>query len=328
MSLTSVIIPAYNVASDLGSLLPNILANALVHEIIIVDDCSTDETAQVAAGWAERTGKVKLISLPANGGAGQARNAGMKAATGRYLYFLDADDRLSPGAIDIVTTHLEETGSDVMVFKYRQVTKDQGGASPMIPIDQKAWSAICGSEKRRVVSLSEAGRLLFTVNFPWNKVIRRDFCEASGLSFSETRVHNDVYAHWHIYLKARTIGLLNLELIDHVTAPESNQLSNLFSRQRFDIFEAVNAVEVLFSSLPASYRKHYVWFLAFKMDIFCWIYPRLSSELREEFCDLVEESFQSFTEADYFSAHSIERQCALTSLYLKYAPRLVFDSIR
>lgn len=328
MPLTSVIIPAYNVASDLGSLLPNILANTLVHEVIIVDDCSTDNTAQVAAGWAERNGKVRLVSMPGNGGAGRARNAGMRVASGRYLYFLDADDRLLPGAIDAVTASLEETGCDVMVFKYRQVTKGHGIAAPMIPIDQKAWAAICGNERRRVVTLNEGPRLLFTVNFPWNKIIRKDLCDASGLSFSETRVHNDVYAHWHIYLKAKTIGLLNLELIDHVTTPESNQLSNLFSRQRFDIFKAVDAVENLFSSLPAAYRQHYVWFLAFKVDIFGWIYPRLSPELRGEFRDLVGESFQTFTEADYFSAHSIERECALTSLYLKFAPDFVFDSIR
>lgn len=323
MSLTSVVIPAYNVGHCIGDVLQNLLANQLLLEVIVADDCSSDNTAEVVRDWAGRSEKIRLVAIPVNGGAGRARNAGMQAARGRYFYFLDADDRLFPGAIDTATTVLEETGADVVTFKHRHVF-GSNAPSPMWEIDEAAWRDACGDLPLRCLTLDDNDRILFTVNFPWNKIIRGDFYRQNGLFFSETRVHNDVYAHWHTYLHARKIALLNRPLIDHLSAPQVNQLSNLFTRQRFDIFTATAEVEKLFQSLPLSSRAHYPWFAAFKVDIFGWIYPRLSPELRKEFFGGVEEAFRSFSEEDYFATHARDRQSAMKSLCLKYAPEIVF----
>lgn len=322
MSLTSAIIPAYNVSHCIGDVLQNLLANETVAEIIVVDDCSPDNTAEVVREWEARSDKVKLVSMPVNGGAGKARNAGMSVATGRYLYFLDADDRLFPNAIDTATTVLEKTGADVVTFKHRHVFGNDA-PSAMWPTDEASWHEALGDAPLRVLTLQENDRILFTVNFPWNKIIRADIYRQNGLRFSETRVHNDVYAHWHIYLHARKIALMNSPLIDHLWAPQVDQLSNVFTRQRFDIFTAIAEVEALFTSLPPSSRAHYPWFAAFMADVFGWIYPRLSPELREEFRDGVEKCFSTFTEEDYFATHARHRQSANTALCMKFVPAML-----
>jgi glycosyltransferase involved in cell wall biosynthesis len=325
MSLTSVIIPAYNVGSSIGIVLQNLLDNQFLHEVIVVDDCSTDDTAAVMAGWAERAGKVKLVSMAENGGAGAARNAGLQVASGRYLYFLDADDRPYPGAVDMATKVLEQTGADVVTFKHRHVFGNNA-PSPMWPIDEDSWREICGNLPLRCLTLQEDDRILFTVNFPWNKIIRADFYKSTGLKFSQTRVHNDVYAHWHIYLHARKIALLNQYMINHLWAPQVDQLSNVFNRKRFDIFTAIAEVEALFQSLPPASRAHRAWFFAFKADITTWIYPRLSAELRDEFSRRVEELFESFSDEDYFATHAKRRKSALDSLGLKFATKALLDA--
>ena len=93
--LVSVIIPCYNQGHFLGEAIESVFKQTYPHyEIIVVDDGSTDETANVAAGF----GRVRCLSQK-NQGLAAARNAGLEASKGSYLVFLDADDRLLPNAL-------------------------------------------------------------------------------------------------------------------------------------------------------------------------------------------------------------------------------------
>src|SRR5215212_9805350 len=98
--LVSIIIPCYNQAYFLGEAIDSILAQGYPHfEIVVVDDGSTDNTAEVAARYLE----VRCIRQD-NRGQASARNTGLHQSRGSYLVFLDADDRLLPSALQ---EHLE-----------------------------------------------------------------------------------------------------------------------------------------------------------------------------------------------------------------------------
>jgi glycosyltransferase involved in cell wall biosynthesis len=89
----SVVIPAYNAAWCVGRAIDSVLAQTFRDfELIVVDDGSTDGTAAVLAAYGD---KLRVVAQ-ANGGMSNARNAGIRAASGRYLAFLDADDRWLP----------------------------------------------------------------------------------------------------------------------------------------------------------------------------------------------------------------------------------------
>jgi len=91
----SVVIPAYNAARTLAETLDSVMRQSLpAHEVIVVDDGSRDGTAGVARGFAG----VRVISQ-ANAGPGPAQNAGVAAASGEFVAFLDADDLWTPGAL-------------------------------------------------------------------------------------------------------------------------------------------------------------------------------------------------------------------------------------
>ena len=91
----SVIIPVYNSHEFIGDCLQQVLAQSLQEtEIVCVDDGSTDGSADIIAQTAQRDLRVKLIRQE-NAGPGPARNAGIAAATGEFVTFLDADDRYS-----------------------------------------------------------------------------------------------------------------------------------------------------------------------------------------------------------------------------------------
>jgi len=95
--LVSIIIPCYNQAQFLREAIQSALAQTYPHrEIFIVDDGSTDNTAEVTAGYRD----VRYIRQE-NSGVSTARNTGLKESRGEYLVFLDADDRLLPEALEI-----------------------------------------------------------------------------------------------------------------------------------------------------------------------------------------------------------------------------------
>jgi glycosyltransferase involved in cell wall biosynthesis len=110
--LVSVMIGAYNAAPYLGEAIQSVLAQDYEPlELIVVDDGSTDGTADVARGFAQ----VKVIQQ-ANGGNGAARNRAVENAAGELYAFLDADDRFTPGKLTLQKAALDADPGLDMVF--------------------------------------------------------------------------------------------------------------------------------------------------------------------------------------------------------------------
>jgi glycosyltransferase involved in cell wall biosynthesis len=109
MPSISVIIPCYNRETLVGETISNMLQQTLpALEIIVVDDGSTDNSADVIRSFG---GKVKLIQQT-NQGPGSARNAGFKASSGEYIQFMDSDDLASLNKFEVQVNALEKTGAD------------------------------------------------------------------------------------------------------------------------------------------------------------------------------------------------------------------------
>jgi glycosyltransferase involved in cell wall biosynthesis len=89
--LVTVIIPTYNRARLLGRAIDSVLAQIFTDfELIIVDDGSVDNTRQLVLGYADQ--RIRYLRHERNQGANAARNTGVRAATGKYVAFLDSDD--------------------------------------------------------------------------------------------------------------------------------------------------------------------------------------------------------------------------------------------
>ncbi len=113
----SVIVPVYNAAATLDRCVQSVLEQQVAGglEVILVDDGSRDESPALCDGWAGRDSRVRVIHQP-NGGPSAARNAGLEAARGEYLGFVDADDRLLTGAYAAFLPRMEAEGLDMLVF--------------------------------------------------------------------------------------------------------------------------------------------------------------------------------------------------------------------
>lgn len=101
MSLVSVITPAYNASSYLADTIRSVQSQTYTDwEMIIVDDCSKDDTYSIALAFAQADNRIKVIRHQENGGVAVARNTALDAAKGQYIAFLDSDDLWMPDKLE------------------------------------------------------------------------------------------------------------------------------------------------------------------------------------------------------------------------------------
>lgn len=122
----SVVIPAYNAETWVGGAITSVLEqDRRPHEVVVVDDGSTDATSQVVADFGDR---VRIIRHE-NRGLGAARNSGARCASGRAVLFLDADDLLLPNGLAVLDEALEEFPSAGVINPGFELEDPQGSIS-------------------------------------------------------------------------------------------------------------------------------------------------------------------------------------------------------
>ncbi|MCR6112297.1 glycosyltransferase [Bacillus sp. A301a_S52] len=106
-SKVSIIVPAYNAEDKISTAISSLLNQTWRNiEVLVVDDCSTDNTTDIVRGFAEKDSRVKLLQTNENSGAYVARNTALKIATGEYVTINDADDWSHPDKIELQARHL------------------------------------------------------------------------------------------------------------------------------------------------------------------------------------------------------------------------------
>ncbi|MGP4029165.1 bifunctional glycosyltransferase/CDP-glycerol:glycerophosphate glycerophosphotransferase [Actinomadura sp. 3N407] len=228
----SVVVIAYNDARRLPRAAASSLGQSLgAVETVIVDDASTDGTAEIADRLAAaHPGRVRAVHLPSNsGGCGRPRNAGIEASTGRYVMFLDSDDLLDRHACLNLLGAAEDTGADIVSGRCDRVFLDR-------PEDAQArvrpWYPWLYERRAVYGSLSENPDLLYDT-LSTNKAYRRGFLEDQGLRFVEELYYEDLLFTAEAYLAAGRTALIphrvyNWLVREPATAPSiSNRRAEL-----------------------------------------------------------------------------------------------------
>ena len=198
----SVVVPAYNAAATLGDQLDALAAQETEDpfEVVVVDNASTDDTADVAASYAGRLPGLRVVAARSGRGVAYARNAGVRAAAGGLILFCDADDVVRPGWVVAMSAALQR---DDLV----------GGAVDVSRINDAAQVAS--------VPLPPMDRLPTTMRYRSyatgaNLGVRRGVWEALD-GFDETYVggHEEVDFAWRAQDRGFTIGFVPEAVVDY-----------------------------------------------------------------------------------------------------------------
>ena len=117
--LVSIITPSYNCAKYIEETIQSIQAQTYTNwELLITDDCSTDESVDIIRNYSATDSRIKLFILKENSGAGVARNNSIKEARGRFIAFCDSDDRWYPNKLECQLAFIKENGCALSYASY------------------------------------------------------------------------------------------------------------------------------------------------------------------------------------------------------------------
>jgi glycosyltransferase involved in cell wall biosynthesis len=195
----SVIVPVYNVERYIRGSLDSMLRQPFDDiEIIVIDDESPDDSAQIARSYARKDGRVRVVEH-ANAGPGGARNFGIPFARGEFLTFVDPDDELPKDAWSRMVGRLRDSGSDFIVGGTEMVVDGRFSRTPRMRANY--------AQSRVRATIHDRPELLADV-FLWNKVFRQDFWQRCAFQFPERVPYSDQPVITEAFLRASSFDVL------------------------------------------------------------------------------------------------------------------------
>ena len=207
MVKVSVIMPVYNGEDFLAESIDCILNQTLTDlELICVDDGSVDDSLNILNELAGSDSRIQVYHQE-NRGGGAARNVALTYASGEYVYFMDADDKLELDALEKLYGLCEEKNLDFTIFKAINYDEDTG---KYYETPDYSMEKLATQMKGKVFSFDDLGDLIFNITVtPWSKFYNLDFVKRSGAQFAEGLIFHDNVFFWEVLFNAKRMYFLD-----------------------------------------------------------------------------------------------------------------------
>jgi glycosyltransferase involved in cell wall biosynthesis len=286
----SIIVPIYNLEHYLPKCVDSILTQTFTDfELILVDDGSTDGSGELCDEYARLDKRVRVIHKK-NGGIASSRNAGLDAAKGIYIGFVDNDDFINKFMFEILYKNAKKYSSDIVICDYISIDESQH-----YDIDK-----FDGNYKLKQFNNREAVHHIYadmdkdTFIYPWNKLYKKELF--NDIKYELGNIYDDETVAHKLLYKSKRVTYVQIPLYYYVQR-KGSQINSPFSVKKFgrvyalkerqDFFKRKNEVELQQKAL-----KHY-------MDVFFWNYYLAKSSLQgidKELKDLKQTFDQSLVD--------------------------------
>lgn len=136
--LVSIITPTYNCGKFIGETIESVLKQSYENwEMVIVDDCSKDNTKEVVEKYTKKDKRIKYHLLEVNSGAAVARTKAMELAQGKYMAFLDSDDLWSADKLERQLNFMKKNNYNITCTQYEQIDEQGNFINKTIPVKVK-----------------------------------------------------------------------------------------------------------------------------------------------------------------------------------------------
>ena len=305
----SVVVIGYNDRANLPTAIRSVLDQTLRHlEVIVVDDASTDGSAEVAEGIAAEDPRVRVLRLPANsGGCSLPRNTGMDAARAPYVMFLDSDDRYDRHACKNLLLTAERTGADVVAGQVVRVhvTKKK----------ETRWIKRLYTRRAVYQGIRENPEMFFDP-LSTNKLYRRDFLDRHQIRFPEGVHYEDSLFSTKVYVHAKVIAVVpNVVYFWHVVQLEGEELSITQRRDEIDNFRDRIAVHRMMDEFlrgnGAADLKVYKDFKFIRHDLKLYLsdLPHRDETYQREFLSMAADYLSTVSDETLALCYPVERIC-------------------
>lgn len=216
-NLLSVIVPVYNVGSYLEPCIKSILNQTYKNiEALLIDDGSTDDSGKICDKYSELDGRVKTYHKT-NGGVSSARNLGIEHASGKYIAFVDADDRLDADMYQILIDNLIGFNADVSACTFQEekdtsrIILRNSQNKKAVPIRLQGTREIYESITREKDSLE---------GYIWNKVYKSEIIKGHKFR-TDIAIVDDAVFSWEALKNVKVASYIDLPMYHYLIIPSS-----------------------------------------------------------------------------------------------------------
>ena len=223
----SIVVPIYNVEKELPKCIESIIGQTYTYlEIILVNDGSPDNCALICEEYADKDSRIILINKK-NGGLSDARNAGLRKATGKYVMYVDSDDYLELTACEQLLYGMKYEDVDFVVGAIKENRNES-------IVYQKHTCVMPGKKydaKNFIIASIKANEWYAPVVL---NLYRRDFLIANNLYFKVGQYYEDMDMLPRIYLRAKNIVYIDYDFYNYVIRDNSIMKSSISPKKTVD----------------------------------------------------------------------------------------------
>ena len=201
----SVIIPMYNVEKYIGDCLTSVLEQTFQDfEVILVDDCSTDNSRQIAESFLEKFGgRLKIFGMEKNSGVALSRNKGSILSRGEYVFFVDSDDMVTKTGLEEMYSYAQKFDADVVHATKNYVIEEDGSVIKLM--NNSGYSS-----KDEVFTPDMADRVQIVIKnklwcAPWRFLIKRDLLIENEIFSPDSHAASDQILSRCVFLCAKKL---------------------------------------------------------------------------------------------------------------------------
>lgn len=256
--LLSVIIPVYNAEKYLERCLKSVFTAVALSkvstEVILVDNGSTDNSLLVAKNFAEKSPlRISVLHCHTKGAAA-ARNFGVKKATGKYIWFVDADDTVAEVSIKLLIEKAEKSKADIVMMSAKRIYADEHSDT------LSAVSPLEANYKSRFVRYG-AG--------PWQFLFLKSWWTSHDFQFKEGIIHEDMEMISSLILYTDRFFGVNKPLYHYYQNSDSVLHKKAWDPHYLDIFPALSGLYARFVKMSAAkdYHDELEWFFIWNLLI-------------------------------------------------------------
>ncbi|SDI71779.1 Glycosyl transferase family 2 [Pseudobutyrivibrio sp. 49] len=212
----SVIMPTYGVGEYIGDALGCLMMQSYDNfEVIIVDDCSPDNSADIARSFINRDDRFVYIKHPENQGVSAARNTGIEHATGDYILFLDPDDLYEKNLLRVCAAALERNPVDLLVYSFTEDYRNyesgkieymKGITLELLDYDDDMLTTNDPVTIHRLAMQMEEITML---GYPWNKCYKTSVIKNNNLRFQKIKHVEDILFNCDMLDFTESLTILN-----------------------------------------------------------------------------------------------------------------------
>ena len=235
-NLISIIVPFYNVEQYIDRCIQSLITQTFRNiEILLVDDCSPDNTLEIGQKYAKTDSRIKILQYEKNRGLGGARNYGIQNAKGEYVLFVDSDDYIKANTIEVLCAKAIQNDLCVLEANYLKESEINSEVLPRKSYySEKVFS---GKEYWESIPIAPV--------VAWNKFYRLSFLQENNIVF-KLRKFEDVAFTAEVFMKAKRVMNIDFPFYHYIVRENSIMTETTSISHLEDSYALIQDMKVLF----------------------------------------------------------------------------------